>query len=165
MNMSYDETVMKDLLRIIPQKGKVEWIGIRSKKKEELSVVESVKVEKETGLEGDHFKGSSSGKRQVTLIQQEHLNAVSSILGKKRIDPKLTRRNIVVSGINLLSLKHHQFRIGDVTLETTGICAPCSRMEENLGAGGYNAMRGHGGITATVIEEGEIKLGDIIELI
>ena len=101
----------------------------------------------------------------MTLIQQEHLNAVSSILRKKRIDPKLTRRNIVVSGINLLSLKHHQFRIGDVTLETTGICAPCSRMEENLGAGGYNAMRGHGGITATVIEDGEIKLGDTIELI
>ena len=78
---------MKDLLRIIPQKGKVEWIGVRSKKKEELLVVESVKVEKEIGLVGDHFKGSFSGKRQVTLIQQEHLNAVSIILGKKRIEP------------------------------------------------------------------------------
>ena len=90
-------------------------------------VVETVKVEKETGLVGDHFKGSPSRKRQVTLIQQEHLNAVSSILGKKSIDPKLIRRNIVVPGINLLSLKHQQFHIGDVTLETTGICAPCSR--------------------------------------
>ena len=163
--MYYTETVMNDLLRKIPQTGKVEWIGIRSKRKEELSIVKSVKVEKGTGLVGDHFKGISSGKRQVTLIQQEHLNVISSILGEKRIDPKLTRRNIVVSGINLLSLKHHQFRIGDVTLETTGICAPCSRMEENLGAGGYNAMRGHGGITATVIEDGEIKLEDTIELI
>ena len=95
---------MKDPLRIIPQKVKVEWIGVRSKKKEELLVVESVKAEKETGLVGDHFKGSYSEKRQVTLIQQEHLNAVSSILGKKRIDSKLTRRNILVSGINLLSL-------------------------------------------------------------
>ena len=50
MNMSYDETVMKDLLRIIPQKGKVEWIGIRSKKKEELSVVEYVKAVSYTHL-------------------------------------------------------------------------------------------------------------------
>jgi MOSC domain-containing protein YiiM len=163
--MSYNETVLKDLLRIIPQKGKVEWIGIRPKKKEDLSVVESIKVTKKTGLVGDHFKGNFSVKRQVTLIQQEHLIAVSSILGRKRINPKLTRRNIVVSGINLLSLKHNQFRIGSVILETTGICAPCSRMEENLGVGGYNAMRGHGGITATVIEEGEIKLGDTMELI
>ena len=163
--MSYTETVMKDLFRVIPQKGKVEWIGLRLKKKEELTVVESVKVDKKADLLGDHFKKSSSSKRQVTLIQQEHLIAISSILGKKRIDPKLTRRNIVVSGINLLSLKHHQFRIGSVILETTGICEPCNRMEENLGTGGYNAMRGHGGITATVIEDGEIKLGDRIELI
>ena len=90
---------------------------------------------------------------------------ISSILGLKKIDPKLTRRNIVVSRINLLSLKHQTFRIGSVILETTGICAPCKRMEENLGPGGYNAMRGHGGITATVIEDGEIKIGDTIELI
>ena len=163
--MSYKETLIRDLLNIIPQKGSVEWIGVRTKKKENLSVVQSIKVNKGTGLVGDHFKGNLSGKRQVTLIQLEHLNAISSILGVKKIDPKLTRRNIVVSGINLLSLKHHQFRIGSVILKTTGICAPCKRMEENLGLGGYNAMRGHGGITATVIKEGEIKLGDIVELI
>ena len=161
--MTYNETVIKDLFKIIPQKGNVEWIGVRTKKKEQLSVVESVKVKKGSGLAGDHFKGTLSGKRQVTLIQLEHLNAISSILGVKIIDPKLTRRNIVVSGINLLSLKHQRFQIGSVILKTTGICAPCKRMEENLGLGGYNAMRGHGGITATVIKEGEIKLGDIVE--
>ena len=83
MNMSYDETVMKDLLRIIPQKGKVEWIGVRSKKKEELLVVESVKVEKETGLVGDHFKGSSSGKRQVTSHQTRTSQCCYKYFGKK----------------------------------------------------------------------------------
>ena len=163
--MTYNETVVKDLFKIIPQKGRVEWLGIRKKKNENLSVIGSIKVKKVTGLVGDHFKGSHSGKRQVTLIQEEHLSVISSILGGKRIDPIQTRRNIVVSGINLLSLKHQRFRVGSVILETTGICAPCKRMEENLGPGGYNAMRGHGGITANVIKEGEIKLGDKIEII
>ena len=163
--MTYNETVIKDLFKIIPQKGNVEWIGVRTKKNADLSVVESIKVEKGTGLVGDHFKGTLSGKREVTLIQKEHLNVISNILGGKTINPKLTRRNIVISGINLLSLKNQQFKVGSAILETTGICAPCKKMEENLGPGGYNAMRGHGGITATVIEEGDIKLGDTVELI
>ena len=50
--MSYNENVLKDLVRIIPQKGKVEWIGIRSKEKKDLSVVESIKVHEGTGLVG-----------------------------------------------------------------------------------------------------------------
>ena len=87
---------------------------------------------------------------------------VARILGKSEIPPELLRRNIVVSGINLLALKHQQFQVGSVLLETTGICAPCSRMEKNLGAGGYNSMRGHGGITAKILQGGQIKLGDTV---
>lgn len=163
--MSYDEPVMKDLLRSIPQIGKVEWIGIRKERKATPTPVSQVEAKEKTGLEGDHFKGSLSGKRQVTLIQKEHLEAVAKILGKESVDPTLTRRNIVVSGINLLSLKSQKFKIGNAVLETSGICAPCNRMEENLGAGGYSAMRGHGGITARVITSGDISIGDEISLV
>lgn len=163
--MSYDEPVMKQLLRTIPQIGVVEWISIREVRKALPKSLPQVAAIHKTGLEGDHFEGSLSGKRQVTLIQKEHLDAVAAILGKESIDPSLTRRNIVVSGINLLSLKSQKFKIGDAIFETSGICAPCHRMEENLGPGGYSAMRGHGGITARVLESGEIKLGDKVQLI
>jgi MOSC domain-containing protein YiiM len=154
---------MKALLNSIPQIGTVEWISIRPERRGEIVVLDEVQVSVENGLEGDHYSGHTK-KRQVTLIQKEHLSVIGSILEKEEIDPKLTRRNIIVKGINLISFKKQQFQIGEVVLEGTGECHPCSRMEENFGAGGYNAMRGHGGLTARVIKGGTIKNGDKVKL-
>ena len=150
---------LKKILQTIPQTGRVEWLSVRPEKWADVIEKEQVEVNEKEGLIGDHYSGKS-GKRQVTLIQKEHLEAVAGMLGKKVINPALLRRNIVVSGVNLLAFKDQQFQIGEAILEMTGHCHPCSRMEENLGEGGYNAMRGHGGITARVIRKGQIKRGD-----
>ncbi|MFT6936056.1 MAG: MOSC domain-containing protein YiiM [Saprospiraceae bacterium] len=155
------DTPMGKMMAVMPQFGEVVWIGIRPERRADMTVLKSVKADKETALEGDRY--GSNGKRQVTLIQFEHLLAVTAIL-KKPVRPELIRRNIVVKGINLLALKDKQFKIGDTILETTGLCHPCSRMEENLGEGGYNVMRGHGGITARIIQSGEIKMGDSVSM-
>lgn len=118
------------------------------------------------GLDGDRSALRVGGKRQVTLIQTEHLSVIAALCGiERQCDPSLLRRNLVISGINLLALKDKPFLIGTVTLEGTGVCHPCSRMEEALGPGGYNAVRGHGGITARVVEGGVIRLGDQVRLI
>lgn len=122
-----------------------------------MTGLEEVQINLETRLEGDRFKGRTGNPRQVTLIQQEHLAVIAGCLGRDRLEPSLLRRNIVVSGINLLALKDKYFRIGDALLEFTGLCHPCSKMERQLGEGGYNAMRGHGGITARVCEAGPVR--------
>lgn len=155
---------LKALFDIMPQVGRVEWIGIRPEKRSDLKVVQEVQVDVATGIEGDHYS-KANGKRMITLIQAEHIAAVANILQKDSIAPGLLRRNIVVSGVNLLALKDRTFQVGSVVLKTTGNCHPCSRMETNLGAGGYNAMRGHGGITAMVVQDGVIKIGDKVKLL
>lgn len=153
---------IQELMAQYPRQGKVEWIGLRPARREPLNPVGEVEVSTEKGLIGDRWVFASSNKRQVTLIQAEHIEAVASLMGMAAIDPGLLRRNIVVRGVNLLSLKGRPFRIGTALLEMTGLAHPCSRMEENLGPGGYNAMRGHGGITAMVLEPGIIRLGDAL---
>ncbi|AHI28258.1 MOSC domain-containing protein [Marinobacter similis] len=158
-----EPTPMQILLDTLPQTGRVEWIGIRPARGQTMEMLERVSVSPGKGLEGDRFKGRETSKRQVTLIQQEHLHAIASCLQREAIAPEVFRRNIVVSGLNLLALKGKTFRIGDVVLEYTGLCHPCSKMETTLGPGGYNAMRGHGGITTRVVEGGELALGDSVQ--
>lgn len=156
-------TTLKELLQNMPNQGRVEWISVRPEKRAALQILDKVTVSAK-GLDGDHYAGSS-GSRSVTLIQAEHIEAIASFLQVKTIDPAELRRNIVVSGINLLALKDREFKIGSAVLKMSGLCHPCSRMEENLGEGGYNALRGHGGINARVITPGEIKLKDSVEVV
>ena len=151
-----------ELLSSLPQVGRVEWIGVRPAHREPLVIVDSVEARAGRGLTGDRFRGNASSKRQVTLIQAEHLAVVARLLGRDQVDPALLRRNIVVSGINLLALNGAQFAIGGALMQGTGPCHPCSRMEETFGAGGYNAVRGHGGITARVVTGGLIHIGDAV---
>ncbi|MGR9036580.1 MAG: MOSC domain-containing protein, partial [Gammaproteobacteria bacterium] len=110
-------------------------------------------------LAGDRYQGG--GTRQETLLQWEHLSVLTSLTSRP-VTPELLRRNLVVKGINLLALKDRQFTIGQAVFQTTGLCHPCSRMEQTLGFGGYNAMRGHGGLTAVILEGGLIRLNDSV---
>lgn len=148
-----------------PQSGTVDWIGLRPATRQPMQVVSEAYARIDTGLDGDRYQGKPGSKRQITLMQAEHLAAIGSFLGQEAVDPLLIRRNIIVSGINLMALKGKRFRIGGAELEYSGECYPCSRMEKNLGVGGYNAMRQHGGILARVLGEGTIKVGDQLEVI
>ena len=146
--------------------GRVTWLGLRSARHAPLTALDVATISREAGVVGDHYSGrpradGKGGNRQVTLIQAEDLAAIASYLGRP-VTPDHLRRNIVVEGINLRALKGRRFQVGEVVLEATGDCHPCSRMEEILGLGGYNAVRGHGGVTARVLEGGAVRIGDAV---
>lgn len=142
-----------------PRAGRVDWIGLRPARNVPMRAVDAAEAGAGRGLSGDRY-ASGSGKRGITLIQAEHLPAIAALSGHAAIDPATLRRNLVVSGIPLVALKGRRFRVGDVLLEGTDSCDPCSRMEEALGAGGYNAMRGMGGLCARILEGGALRIGD-----
>lgn len=155
------ESPLAKLMATLPQTGRVDWIGLRPARDVPMMEVAEAIASLSGGLDGDRYK-SGSGKRGVTLIQAEHLPVIAALSGHAVIAPATLRRNLVVSGIPLIALKGRRFRIGEVELEGTEPCDPCSRMEEALGAGGYNAMRGHGGLCARIIHGGTLRLGDAV---
>jgi MOSC domain-containing protein YiiM len=157
-----DDTLRSLMIRF-PRAGRLEWIGLR-RWRGAVAEVDAAECIAQRGLAGDHRveRGNVGGKRQVTLIQHEHLAALAAMTGHDQVDLTWLRRNLAVSGLNLLALKDREFRIGDALLRFTGLCHPCSRMEQALGPGGYNAMRGHGGITAEVAQGAVIRVGDAV---
>jgi MOSC domain-containing protein YiiM len=156
---------LQALLADVPQKGLVRWIGVRPESRVDMIELEAVEARREAGLTGDHSRPGPRNARQVTLIQWEHLAVVSSLMSrteKHPIAPQDLRRNLVISGINLFSLKGRRFKVGQAILETTGWCQPCARLEQRLGHGTFQALRGHGGITARVLQSGIIRLDDAL---
>ena len=163
---------LRNLTAQFAQAGKLEAIYLRPARGVVANQPSSATALELRGLQGDRTSLVASrnplgSNRQVTLIQAEHLLVLEKLLNKP-IDAVKLRRNLVVSGINLLATKSlfkdqvMQLTIGDVVLEITGPCEPCSKMEVALGNGGYNAMRGHGGVTARIIAGGELQIGQIV---
>lgn len=161
MTLPPADSELGKLMATLPRAGRVEWIGLRPARGQVMRDVAEVEAVAARGLIGDRYAGGS-GKRGITLIQAEHLPVIAALSGNATVSPALLRRNVVVSGLPLIALKERRFRIGDVVLEGTEECDPCSNMERALGPGGFNAMRSHGGLCARIIEGGVFRIGDAV---
>lgn len=167
---------LRQLTQNFSQHGRLDAIYLRPGRGQPCLQKDQAQAIANLGLQGDRasLRQSSApngSKRQVTLLQAEHLPVIAALTGHTQIDPALLRRNLIVSRINLLAAKSLfkdqplHLLIGDVVLEVTGPCEPCSKMEQVLGTGGYNALRGHGGITARILRGGVLRIGDTVQVV
>lgn len=167
---------LRQLSRQFPHAGRVQAIVLRPARDAPALSVQRALALPERGLQGDRSAARPSarpggGKRQVTLLQAEHLPLLAAWTRLPHIAPTLLRRNLVVEGLNLVAARTLfadqalELHIGAaVVLQLTGPCDPCSKMEAALGPGGYNALRGHGGMTARVLQGGELAVGDAVRV-
>ena len=105
--MTDEPTGLRTLTARFPRPGRVDTILLRPGRREPMRAVAEATALAQRGLDGDRsaVRLSATGKRHVTLVQAEHLAVVASLLGLAAVDPALLRRNVVVSGLNLLAAK------------------------------------------------------------
>ena len=129
------------------------------------------RITREAGLEGDH-KGAKFKLRQITVLAleqgQEALAELSaqSEDGDVQLPWTVRRANLLVEGIALPRARGGIVRIGPVKLEVTYPTQPCRRMDKAY-PGLLKALHPdwRGGITTRVMEPGEVRIGDDIEVL
>ncbi|WP_457963691.1 MOSC domain-containing protein [Arthrobacter sp. D1-29] len=119
------------------------------------------------GIVGDRFFGKAAHMdAAVTLFAVEALEAIAAELGTAPLDPLLTRRNVVLRGVQLAPLLGQEFSLetrGDLVRLKAGRPAnPCAWMDQMLAPGAHKAMRGRGGVRCQVISSGILHRGPAV---
>ena len=112
------------------------------------------------GIEGDRYFGHQENfKGQITFIAEDIVSSIESKLGLPPFDRSVLRRNVLISGVDLNSLIGKQFRISDVTFSGSEECSPCYWMDEAVGPGAHEALKGNGGLRCRIENSGTLSIG------
>jgi MOSC domain-containing protein YiiM len=112
------------------------------------------------GLEGDRFCGYRPDYNgQVTFFAWETYEAARRELGLTALQPHAFRRNVLVEGMHLSELAGTRFSLGGVEFEGISEAKPCYWMNEAVGPGAEQWLKGRGGLRARIITDGELHCG------
>jgi len=146
--------------------GKIEAINISSISEEETVYVNQAFLEKNKGIVNDrYYNNFKHSMEQVTLIDKEEIDLFNYNI-KKNIDYKDFRRNIIVSGLNLIKCINKTILINDVKLKIHEICQPCKYLQDKLKTPGLvKLLVNKSGVRAEIITSGFVKVNDKVKVI
>ena len=120
------------------------------------------------GLEGDRHFGRAEDDpdaprpdREITLVELETIEALARDYDI-RLEPGDARRNIVTRGVGLNHLVGRDFTVGEATLRGLQLCEPCSHLASLTHEKVLRGLVHRGGLRAQILNEGVIRVGDII---
>jgi MOSC domain-containing protein YiiM len=126
-----------------------------------MDPVDKARVVAGKGIVGNANQG---GKRQVTIISAKHWHQVTALLADVP-DPRERRANLMVSDVDFRDSHGKILKIGDVRVRIYGETRPCEQME--MAAPGLQAAMEvpfGGGAFGEILDDGEITVGDPVEL-
>lgn len=113
------------------------------------------------GIVGNANQG---GKRQVTIVSNKHWGEVTAPLGDTP-DPRLRRANLLVSDIDFRDARGRILKIGKIRVRIYGETRPCEQMEAAVpGLQEAMSVPWGGGAHGEILDDGEIAIGDPVEL-
>jgi MOSC domain-containing protein YiiM len=137
----------------------------------EIKSIQAAAALEGCGLEGDRYcAGTGHWSRfgrvcEVTFIAAEDLHDIERETGVS-VKNGEHRRNVVTIGISLKALRRgERFRVGEVGFEYRGPRSVCRYIERLTEPGMTQVLKGRGGICASAIENGMVRVGDEIEVL
>ena len=116
------------------------------------------------GIRGDRFFDYKEDyKGQITFFAREVFEQVCQELGVTGGSPGLTRRNVITIGADLNGLIGEKFSFQGIEFEGVCECKPCYWMDEAIGRGAEEALRGRGGLRARILNSGLLRAAGLAE--
>jgi len=145
--------------------GKIEAINISHISEADTVYVNQAFLEKNKGIVNDrYYNNYKNSMEQVTLIDKEEIDLFNYNI-KNNIDYKDFRRNIIVSGVNLIQNLNKTILINDVKLKIHEICQPCKYLQDKLKIPELvKLLVNKSGVRAEVLTSGFIKVNDKIKI-
>ena len=107
------------------------------------------------GIRGDRFFDYDDDyKGQITFFSLDVFDQLRSKLRLPRCSPGVTRRNVIVRGIDLNELIGGEFEVQGVRFRGTAECKPCYWMDTAIGPGAEKFLKGRGGLRARILTDG-----------
>jgi MOSC domain-containing protein YiiM len=113
------------------------------------------------GLRGDRYLDFRKNyKGQITFFPFEVFEKLCANFGIHDKPAGVLRRNLVVSGVDLLSLIGREFEIQGVRFRGTQHCAPCDWMNVAFAPGAKEFLKDNAGLRAQILSDGMITIGE-----
>ena len=106
----------------------------------------------------DLFDHKPDFKGQITFFEMESHEALCQKLGLADVPSTAYRRNVITRGVDLNTLIGQEFEVQGVRFLGTEEAKPCYWMNQAVGPGAHEGLKGKGGLRAKILTNGSLRV-------